>query len=58
MTPKQLQTLRAQRGWTQVELAERLGVGANTVAHWEQGVHAIPKIVENFCRLMEGKTTR
>ncbi len=55
MTPKQLQTLRAKSGWTQVDLADRLGVDPNTVARWEQGVHAIPKVVENFCRSMEGK---
>lgn len=32
-----IRQLRDQAGWTQVELAERLGVTANTVARWERG---------------------
>lgn len=33
---------RQARGWTQVQLADRLGVAASTVANWERGA-AYPK---------------
>lgn len=35
-----IKELRAQRGWRQVDLAERLGVDPLTVARWEQGEFA------------------
>ena len=41
-------TLKAKReelGFTQVRLAEILGVQSNTVARWENGVLAVPKVV-------------
>lgn len=55
MTPTDLKALRTKRGWTQHDLAERIGVDRNTVARWEQGVHPIPTMVEKLCRMMDGK---
>jgi len=34
-TPEQIKALRAARGWTQSDLAEKLGVGNSAVANWE-----------------------
>ncbi len=34
---KTLRELREARGWTQAELAERLGAGTGTVGKWERG---------------------
>ena len=34
---KTLRELREAQGWTQGELAERLGVDAGTVGKWERG---------------------
>jgi transcriptional regulator with XRE-family HTH domain len=34
-TPEQIKALRAARGWTQSDLAEKLGAGDSTVANWE-----------------------
>ena len=32
-----IRELREQHGWTQEQLAERVGTHANTVARWERG---------------------
>lgn len=40
-----LKTKREALGFTQVQLAEILGVQPNTVARWENGVLAVPKVV-------------
>ena len=45
MKGKELKTRRAALGMTQVELAEVLGVQPNTVARWENGVLAVPRVV-------------
>lgn len=34
---KTIRELRAERGWTQVELAFKLGVTPSTVYNWEKG---------------------
>ena len=36
---KTIQELRTERGWTQLELAIRLGVTPVTVYNWERGKH-------------------
>ena len=36
MNGKELRTIRDKHGWTQVQLAEKLGVTPNTVARWER----------------------
>jgi len=41
---------RTAKGWTQAELAERVGVSTNTVQAWERGAGIRPK---NLARLAE-----
>jgi transcriptional regulator with XRE-family HTH domain len=41
MTGKEIRALRQQLGWTQVSLADAVGVTSNTVARWERGEMAI-----------------
>ena len=33
-----LKAIRAQKGWTQNQMAEYLGVSSKTIKNWEQGV--------------------
>ncbi len=44
MTSAKIKSLRVARGWTQSELARRLGVTRNGVNSWEQGL-SIPSPV-------------
>lgn len=37
MWPSEIRTLRTRHGWTQKELADRLGTDAVTVSRWERG---------------------
>jgi transcriptional regulator with XRE-family HTH domain len=39
---KELKERRQALGWTQAQLADRLGVKPNTVARWENGVLEVP----------------
>jgi putative transcriptional regulator len=41
MTGKEIRALRRKLDWTQVVLAEAIGVTSNTVARWERGEMAI-----------------
>ena len=41
MTGVDIRALRGNLGWTQVALAEAVGVTSNTVARWERGEMAI-----------------
>ena len=38
LTAKRIKELRTSRGWTQAELARRLGITRNGVNSWEQGL--------------------
>lgn len=38
MTADKIKLLREERGWTQAELARRLGITRNGVNSWEQGL--------------------
>ena len=38
MTADKIKTLREGKGWTQAELARRLGITRNGVNSWEQGL--------------------
>ena len=40
---ERVQALRKQRGWTQTQLAEKIGCDKGTICHWEHG-ETIPKI--------------
>ncbi len=52
MTPSKLKTTRARLGLTQEALAKMLGVSANTVARWEQGVHQIAPPTERLLKML------
>lgn len=41
--PTRLTALREGRGWTQADLADRLGVARETVIRWESGRHGVPQ---------------
>lgn len=41
MTGKEIRAFREKMGWTQMALAEAIGVTSNTVARWERGEMAI-----------------
>ena len=41
MTGVEIRALREKLGWTQMALAEAVGVTSNTVARWERGEMAI-----------------
>lgn len=41
MTGKEIRALRRRLGWTQVALADAVGVSSNSVARWERGEMAI-----------------
>ncbi|MGO9059425.1 MAG: DUF1870 family protein [Candidatus Binataceae bacterium] len=41
MTGKEIRALRRKLDWTQVAVAEAIGVTSNTVARWERGEMAI-----------------
>jgi DNA-binding transcriptional regulator YiaG len=36
-TGERIRALRLERGWTQEDLAQRIGVRAGTVCRWERG---------------------
>jgi transcriptional regulator with XRE-family HTH domain len=42
LEPHQLQELRALRGWSQAELAQRVGVSVATIKRWEAGRTDVP----------------
>lgn len=50
MNGKQLKAIRAELGWTQVEMAKELRTTANTVARWERDERGI---TEPMAKLIE-----
>ena len=38
MTPAEIRKLREERGLSQSELAQKIGVTTNAVQHWEYGI--------------------
>src|SRR6266496_3080069 len=56
MERRRLATARYEKGWSQEELAERVGVTRNTLSKWERGIVApYPLHVHRLCSLL-GKT--
>ena len=47
---RNLRQLREERGWTQLDLAVRLGVSLSTITKWERGV-VVPSEANSY-RLM------
>ena len=44
MTPAEIKEHRKQLGYTQLKLADKIGVNIGTVGKWEQGAHEISRI--------------
>lgn len=53
MTPDDLRRFRDQRGWSQAELARRLGVHFTTVSRWEAGNRTIPELAAKALRTLD-----
>ena len=52
-----LSTFRKEKGWTQSELAEKLGVKANTISNYEKGISTPDyKIIARLRELFEMPT--
>jgi superfamily II DNA or RNA helicase len=52
-----VRTKRRARGWTQAELAERLGLTNVTISRWEGGkVEPLPMFWQKFLEVMRGET--
>ena len=52
MTGEELRRIRKRLGWTQVQLADRVGVVANTVARWERNEVPIQEPAARLIRLL------
>ena len=53
LLPTQIKAIREKLGLTQVEMAERLGVGEKTYTRWESGRSMQNKSSDNLIRLMD-----
>jgi DNA-binding transcriptional regulator YiaG len=57
MAPDDLRTRRLALHLSQKQLAEVLSVSTSTVAHWEQGVQAIPVYLDLALQTLERKVS-
>jgi transcriptional regulator with XRE-family HTH domain len=55
MTGKELRAIRKRLGWTQAQLAARIGVAANSVARQERGEVRIRKSLALLVRMIADK---
>ena len=56
---EQIKTLREKRGWTQLDLATRLGVEQSTVSRWERDMSRPIGVYLSFLeRLLAGRRVR
>jgi transcriptional regulator with XRE-family HTH domain len=46
MTGSELKSKRSDLGWSQVKMADYLGINRSTLWRWEEGVVPVPKSVE------------
>lgn len=57
--PDRIKLLREHRGWSQLQLARRLGVQQSTVSRWESGQSRPIGVYQTFLeRLLAGKRVR
>jgi len=52
MTGKELSRIRGRLKWTQVQLADAVGVASNTIARWERGEMAIPEPAARLIKVL------
>ena len=55
MTGVEIRAFREKLGWTQVALAEAIGVTSNTVARWERGEMAISEPAARLLQKIAGE---
>jgi transcriptional regulator with XRE-family HTH domain len=55
LSPDKLKQKRSRLGYTQVELAEQLGVTGNTVARWERGEVPMPRLLDKALECVKAK---
>ena len=53
LTPREIKAIRERFGLTQVEMAQRLGVGDKTYARWENGMSLQNKSMDNLIRIAD-----
>jgi len=58
LQPKELRFLRTELGFTQAELADRVGKDAQTIGRWERGETPIEKTAEMVIRARALETAR
>jgi DNA-binding transcriptional regulator YiaG len=58
MTPGRFKKLRQSMGYSQVRLAEKMGVYVRTVSRWETGEVEIPKMAELALRYIADQENR
>lgn len=52
MDTEELRAIRGKLGWTQLDLAQALGVRESTVARWEQGAARVTEPMARLVRLV------
>lgn len=55
MTGTELKAQRTRLGLTQLELAAKLGVTANSVARWERGERGISEPIAKLVQMLRAK---
>lgn len=55
MKPEELQNWRTKAGYTQKDLAEKLGVTVVCISRWENGAREIPSFLHLALECMERK---
>lgn len=58
MTGDELRAIRARLGWTQQQMAERIGVALNTVSRWELGRMQIKESAARLIELLAADASR
>lgn len=53
LDPQVMKAARAGKGWSQADLAERMGVTTNTIQNWESGRRKAPRDLETFIKLCD-----
>lgn len=48
MMPEDMRIARLRLGWTQAELARRIGVSRRTIGRWEMGKTPLPLMLASY----------
>lgn len=50
-----LEFLRKRKGWTQLQLADKLGVTDTVIAHWEKGIRQPKMTLDTYTHLYKNE---